>query len=68
MYHNIVFVLNKLSSVQMESTCRLLYIVYKIIHQFEMFDRMDKKNNVIGFKTNSALALFTSILAENTHV
>lgn len=30
-----------------------------------MFDRMDKKNNVIGFKTNSALALFTSILAEN---
>lgn len=34
-----------------------------------MFDRMDKKNNVIGFKTNySALALFTSILAENTHV
>lgn len=52
----------------MESTCRLLYIVYKIIHQFEMFDRMDKKNNVIGFKTNSALALFTSILAENTHV
>lgn len=33
-----------------------------------MFDRMDKKNNVIGFKTNSALALFTSILAENNHV
>lgn len=34
-----------------------------------MFDHMDKKNNVIGFKTNSALALFTSsILAENTHV
>lgn len=29
---------------------------------------MDKKNNVIGFKTNSALASFTSILAENTHV
>lgn len=26
-----------------------------------MFDRMDEKNNVIGFKTNSALALFTSI-------
>lgn len=24
-YHNIVFVLSKLSSVQMESTCRLLY-------------------------------------------
>lgn len=34
-----------------------------------MFDRKDKKNNVIGFKTNSALALFTSIiLAENNHV
>lgn len=33
-----------------------------------MFDRMDKKNNVIGFKTNSALALFTGILAENNHV
>lgn len=34
-----------------------------------MFDRMDQKNNVIGFKTNSALALFTSIiLAENNHV
>lgn len=33
-----------------------------------MFDHMDKKNNVIGFKTNSALALFTSILAENNHV
>lgn len=32
-----------------------------------MFDRIDKKN-VIGFKTNSALALFTSILAENNHV
>lgn len=43
-------------------------IVYKIIHQFEMFDRIDKKNNVIGFRTNSALALFTSILAENNHV
>lgn len=31
-----------------------------------MFDRMDKKNNVIGFKTNSALALFILVFLQKT--
>lgn len=31
-----------------------------------MFDRKDKKNNVIGFKTNSALALFILVFLQKT--
>lgn len=50
-YVNIIILyLNKLFSVQIESTCRLLYTKYKIIHKFEMFDRMGEGSIVISLK------------------
>lgn len=33
-----------------------------------MFDCMDKKNNVIGFKINLVFVLFISIFVENIYV